>query len=288
MRRTIILALLGLTVAAGWTPRSTAYWPRRHRQNRCPVYYQCCEPGAGTAPQPAAHALAKPVLQTDVLTSSRNTVHRLLTIDDEGWQESAGEPQPAAEAGAVTGGETFNGNDREAAKTSVSGGPLRSYAGLADLIARLPASDDQMRKDHVPPISTNRQSGRVAEENHNASVTAYLVATKKETDNDFHLILAATPEGDGPYLTAEVSGLSRLGTAQDKAALESARRQYRDVLSNKMPGKKYVIVDPPLAVAVIGSLFYDMDHTPGVVGTGDFVPATSWEIHPVTTISLAP
>ena len=55
-----------------------------------------------------------------------------------------------------------------------------------------------------------------------------------------------------------------------------------------LPGSRYKIIDPPLAVAVTGSLFFDMDHVAGVVGTGDFKPDTSWEIHPVTSITFAP
>src|SRR5205807_1299188 len=102
--------------------------------------------------------LAKPVLQTEVLTTAKQTVHRLLTIDDEGWQEKTAEMRATPEAGGVSDGETFNGNDREAAKTTVSGGPHRSYGSLAVLAARLPASDDFMREEHDPPISTNRNS----------------------------------------------------------------------------------------------------------------------------------
>jgi hypothetical protein len=39
---------------------------------------------------------------------------------------------------------------------------------------------------------------------------------------------------------------------------------------------------------VTGSLFFDMDHLAGVVGTGEFKPQTAWEIHPVTSIAPAP
>ena len=128
----------------------------------------------------------------------------------------------------------------------------------------------------------------MTEEQRNVTLVAYLVATKKETDNDFHMILATTADGAGPYLTAEVSGLPRMGTAADKATLTAARQQYRVVMAGLVPGKNYKLVDPPLPITVTGSLFYDMDHLPGVVGTGSFKPDTSWEIHPVTSIAAAP
>jgi hypothetical protein len=227
----------------------------------------------------------KTILQTEVLSLPNGKSHRLLTIDDLGWQEPVVERQPEALAG--TPGEVFNGNDREAAKTSLASGNPNPFANLASLVASLPA-DNSMRISHTPPISTARTSGRVAEEQRNVTVGAYLVATKKENDNDYHLILASRPNGDGPYLTAEVSGLPRMGTAKDKTALQAARTQYRTLLQGHLPGPRYKLVEPPLPVTVTGSLFYDMDHAPGVVGTGNFVPRTSWEIHPISSISHAP
>src|SRR6266576_3756346 len=58
---------------------------------------------------------------------------------------------------------------------------------------------------------------------------------KKEVDNDYHLILATTPDGDGPYMTAEVSALPRTGPPADKSRLASAREQYRVLLQRRMP-----------------------------------------------------
>lgn len=54
----------------------------------------------------------------------------------------------------------------------------------------------------------NQNSPRAAEKQRNVTVTAYLYATKKETDNDFHLLIGDNPNGgDGRFMTAEVSGL---------------------------------------------------------------------------------
>jgi len=40
----------------------------------------------------------------------------------------------------------------------------------------------------------------------------------------------------------------------------------------------------PIAVEVQGSLFYDIDHEPGVVGPLDMQPRTAWEIHPISEL----
>jgi hypothetical protein len=230
----------------------------------------------------------KPILATEVLSLPSGKVHRLHTIDDFGWQEpvkAAGATLESTHPGSAR--ETYNGNDREASKTIISLAVTTSYADLASLVTTLP-DDDFMRNSHLPPISKDRNSKRVQEEERNVTLVAYLVATKKENDNDYHLILANTPGGDGPYLTAEVSGLPRMGSADNRTSLTNARKEYRQVMGGKVPGPRYTIVDPPLAVTVTGSLFYDMDHEAGVVGTGDFKPATSWEIHPITSITYAP
>jgi hypothetical protein len=293
MRKLIWFIVLGTVVLAVTTPESSAGW--RHRRGYlCPPCPPCppdCAPtvivwSPAGLPPTSARLPRKPVLETETIVSPVGRSHRLLTIDDLGWQEPtrAAELRPEIEAG--TAGETFNGNDREAAKTSTGSGPVEPFDDLAALVTTLPA-DNFMRERHNPVLTKDRMSMRAVEEQRNVSVVAYLVATKKEKDNDFHLILATTPDGDGPYLTAEVSGLPRLNTstAADKATLKAARAQYRVVLNNRMPGPRYKIVDPPLAVAVTGSLFFDMDHEAGVVGTGDFKPATSWEIHPVSSIT---
>jgi hypothetical protein len=281
MRKFLLLAVLGGVVGTIWT-ENTAACGRRRRAHCYPCYVTVACPTAPRAPRP----LHMPPLATETLRHPSGRTHQLHTIDHTGWQEPMRAPL-AAPLARPAADDTFNGSDREAAKTSVSMALTEPFADLAAVVATLP-DDGFMRDDHVPPISKDQDSGRVQEEERNVTVTAYLVATKKENDNDFHLILATTPDGDGPYLTAEVSGLPRDAASPDRAVLLAARGQYRAVMDGKVPGSRYKIIDPPLAVAVTGSLFFDMDHVAGVVGTGPFKPATSWEIHPVTSITFAP
>jgi hypothetical protein len=116
-----------------------------------------------------------------------------------------------------------------------------------------------------------------------------LYATKKETDNDFHLLLGTDPSADNPrYMTAEISGLPRPDNAFSDV-LRDARQQLKDFFGDSpLPGSRYVKFDPPVPVRVTGSLFFDIDHRPGDVGTGRIRPDTVWEIHPVTSIVFEP
>ena len=50
---------------------------------------------------------------------------------------------------------------------------------------------DQFMRSYNPPITEDADSDRVQEEKRNVSVTAFLYATKKEADNDYHMILGA-------------------------------------------------------------------------------------------------
>ena len=50
----------------------------------------------------------------------------------------------------------------------------------------------------------------------------------------------------------------------------------------------YIKFTPAIPVKVQGSLFYDIDHEPGVIGPTGFRPKTAWEIHPVTDIEFEP
>jgi hypothetical protein len=208
----------------------------------------------------------------------------VVTIGSLSWLVQRMPPPPLAssplESRSRTNGEVFAGNDREIAKTSIALAEVQPFSDLAALLASLP-SDDFMRTQHQPPIQ--KDSGRVKDEERNVRVPAFIVATKKETDNDFHMILGSAANGGGPYMTAEVSGLARTGPEQHRQNLSVARDHYRAIIK-RIPGAKYEVVKPPISVTVTGSLFYDIDHPPGAVGTGRFVPATSWEVHPVTAI----
>jgi hypothetical protein len=181
--------------------------------------------------------------------------------------------------------ENFVGNDRKAAKTSIGTGPNTDFSDLASLLQTLPSDETMLQ--HQPPITRQANSGRVNEEEGNVTVRAFLYATKKEADNDYHLILGSsdTP-APGEYMTAEISGLPASGST--RTTLKVPREAFKEFFSDSPIGTAYKKFNPPIPVQISGSLFFDVDHRAGVVGPAPFKPATAWEIHPVTEIKLEP
>jgi hypothetical protein len=174
----------------------------------------------------------------------------------------------------------FRGKDRAGAKTSIAdGAPMLEFASVVKLQDSLPG-DDEMQH-HDPPI-TRQSNERMSEELRNVHVSAWIYAIKYETDNDWHLITGTDPSGDPRYFNAEVSGLPSK-TAASYAKLLGVRKSLADILNDDLPGPgSYRKYDPPIAVTIEGSVFYDVDHEPGAVGPGDMKPTTAWEIHPIT------
>jgi hypothetical protein len=190
---------------------------------------------------------------------------------------------PLERSMAAANTENFAGNDRKAAKTSISAANVESFSNVGDLLASLP--DDSSMLDHQPPITKDATSNRVTEEQRNVLVDAFIYAAKSESDNDFHLILGTNGTADTrQYLNGEVSGLPRTGPA--RATLSAVREKFKAQFASHPIGSSYHQFNPPIPVRVSGSLFYDVDHAPGVVGPGNLKPTTSWEIHPITNIEF--
>ena len=120
-------------------------------------------------------------------------------------------------------------------------------------------------------------------------MTAFLYATKKEADNDFHLLVGDNPDGgDGRFMTSEVSGLPNPDNNLTPQ-FQTARDQYKGFFAatgQGLPGDRYVRFQPPVPVTITGSAFFDVDHKIGEVRSGNIVPETVWEIHPISAIAF--
>ena len=84
----------------------------------------------------------------------------------------------------------------------------------------------------------------------------------------------------------------RIGVA-DPTPPGSGEDRHVTISADRGDGARmsYLRFEDPVLVRITGSLFYDVDHEPGVVGSftpPSRVPATSWEIHPITEIVLEP
>jgi hypothetical protein len=194
-----------------------------------------------------------------------------------------------APAATRSSGDSFEGTAREAAKLSISGAPVEPFADVKSLIETLPSKSAMVH--HNPHITTERDSTRVAEEERNVRVTAFLYAASRENDNDFHLIVGRDPTADPPmYMTMELSGLAPPSNPSF-ARLKSARDAYKAFFGEHLPGASYDFYDPPIPIKVEGSLFFDMSHangrSPGPPSLHDDMPVI-WEVHPISDIVLGP
>lgn len=196
---------------------------------------------------------------------------------------------PPIGAPTVLPGDDFQGKDRKAAKLTIASAATESIGDLADLLTALPSRTAM--QNHVPKILTAPSSGRVAEENRNVRIRAFLYAASQEADRDWHLIIGRDPNSTPHvYMTAEVSGLPPQGSASF-AQLQATRATYKQFFANNLPGPSYDFYDPPIPLEIEGSLFFDMTHAsgqgPGPASLHKDIP-TIWEIHPVSRILFEP
>jgi hypothetical protein len=163
------------------------------------------------------------------------------------------------------------------------------FDDLQDLIASL--TPEAKMKAHKPKISIGKTSERVKEENRNIHVDAFIYAASRESDNDFHLIIGRDPS-DLPevYMTMELSGLPPKNAAsfeQLNDARDAFKQFFDDNAGGNLPGLSYDFYDPPLAVTVEGSLFWDATHAtgsrPGPASLKSHMPVI-WEVHPISKI----
>jgi hypothetical protein len=181
--------------------------------------------------------------------------------------------------------ETYEGEDRKKAKLSIGSASIETYSDLGSLIGSLPSIDAML--SHSPAITTAADSGRVAEEQRNVHVHAFLYAASREADHDFHLIIGDSQNAT-VFLSAEISGLPAAGDSSF-GRLKNARDTFEQFFNNKLPQAGYDFYYPPIPIEVEGSLFFDATHAkgqrPGPQSLKSRMP-TIWEIHPVTSIEI--
>jgi hypothetical protein len=200
---------------------------------------------------------------------------------------------------AMNPGDVFTGHYRLAVKTAIfrdADGqipPAEQVADIPALLGSLP-SDDAMRAKY-PDLAVDPDASpetklavtpfRVAEEQRNVTIPAWIWYVRKEADNDFHVIVGSSADpANVTYMNVEVSGLPIAADDPNLADLQNARGQLTGLVGHDPSDVHYEAFTPPLPVSVTGSLLYDGDHVPGEVGPTGHQPQTTWEIHPVSTI----
>ncbi len=250
---------------------------------------------------------SQPLLLTVLLSAgcalapppTTTTLHDKYRVTPTGATDAFEEPADHTALAAVLAsgghaGDVFAGTDRRDAKTSVATGGVTKYSTVTALRASL-RSDAEMR---ALGITKAPDSERTSDEQGNVKVNGFIYAISKESDNDFHLIVGDSNCGQpcksagnqgSCFVNVEVSGLPP-SNSPDRQKLADVRSKFLAFFNGTDPGttKGYDKFDPPIPVAITGSLFFDVDHKACVVGPGDFKPNSSWEIHPITDIAFEP
>jgi hypothetical protein len=185
--------------------------------------------------------------------------------------------------------EEFDGKDRRAAKISVDGAAVEDFDNLADFIKTLP-SDQKIGDELKPPISSGETSRRVKEEKRNVHIkTTWLYAYKRESDEDYHIIIGTTPDKQtAVFFNVEISGLPAKTSASFKK-LNAARTSFKEFfgIADKCSGDSYKkFINQPIEIEIIGSAFFDKLHFngKGAIGPQDARAKSYWEIHPLSSI----
>ncbi|HLN30205.1 MAG TPA: hypothetical protein VK395_20850 [Gemmataceae bacterium] len=288
MRKLILATIVLAATASVWISDGSACGRRKHRH--CNSCNYGCAPVCCVSIAQEPYAPSAPSGTSLILTTPKATYRQIPTNDRGNFEHDLAEPDSLEGAPKPSDGIHFAGSARKVAKTSIAQAgtePLSDLDTLLDpLLTKQDFSDGVMRKKIKP------NSPRVNEEKRNVSVRAFLYATKKEGDNDYHLLIGPDPSqsDNAHYMTSEVSGLPDPAN-QATTTLTAARNQFENFVERSgghLPGTTYMRFDPPIPIVVTGSLFFDIDHHPGQVGTGTIVPKSVWEIHPVTTIVFEP
>ncbi len=180
--------------------------------------------------------------------------------------------------------DSFLGIKRKNSKTSYAVATTKSYKNVAKLKASLLA-DSVMRK-LSPAIKSDSASIRVTAEIKNVKIkTAYIYAVSREDDNDFHIIIGdSLPYDASKSISIEISGLPKPPN-NNSNGIQKVRTKFENFFGEKCSGT-YTIFSPPIKITVSGSLFFDIDHGAGIIGTGIYKPNSCWEIHPVSAITF--
>jgi hypothetical protein len=303
MRRMTLILLATIALTTAWSTEGSACWWRRHGRCRHTRVYCCTRPYAVStvprypvAPATAMRPSAAPSQSSTFVSPKTGKSYRIL-MTMEGDASDLEERRAASITGAPhrpSDGEHFAGSARKTAKTSLAQGSTKEFNSPAELLADILGNETPDSNDAKMRGGLNANSPRAPEEKRNVKVQAFLFATKKESDNDFHLLIGGDPSGsDQTYMTAEISGLPSPDNAST-GPITSARSQYKSFFLHggaghlQLPGSSYVKFADPVPVTITGSVFFDFDHRIGEVHSGDVRPITVWEIHPISNIEFEP
>lgn len=212
------------------------------------------------------------------------SIYRITLNDENGNPVVSADESLIAKDSLYCITDIYLGTKRKKSKTSFAVKTYKIFKNVAALKKTFVA--DSIMRNLSPAISSDSNSVRVTQEKRNVTITtAFIYAVSREDDNDFHVIIGdSLPYDVSKSITVEISGLPNPpNNATD--SIQNTRTVFESFFGEKCSGA-YTVFSPPIKISVNGSLFFDIDHAAGIIGTGIYKPETCWEIHPVNSITF--
>lgn len=115
-------------------------------------------------------------------------------------------------------GDDFDGKTRREAKLTIGTGHIESEISVQEFLNTFNGTR-----------SLDDNSSRNGEEQRNVKVTGWLYTYAREGDEDFHLILGDSQNGNPKLMSAEISGLPK-ATEASYHKLLNARNQFKHII----------------------------------------------------------
>jgi hypothetical protein len=289
MRKWVVLFIVAATCFPALPAATEACGWRRCRPAPCYQYqlYYPVPPCQPCYPAPLySPAVAPTAPPTRTVTIKGKTYQILPTSDRPAHEQEELEKKDSLllKNPGIPPADVFNGTVRRIAKVIIFNGDPKAFDSVDAL--RVSLRNDQDMK--ALNIGRGPTVNRVAEEKFNVKVPAYIYAFRKESDNDYHVIIGDKPGTLNPrYLNAEISGIPVAGSDENRNQLWAVRKAFKQAFALGDDGPDaYFRPHPPVPVRIAGSLFWDVEHFPQTVGPNDFPPKTAWEIHPISDIEF--
>jgi hypothetical protein len=172
----------------------------------------------------------------------------------------------------------FAGKARSKSKLTIVAASFEDFETVSALIKNL-------GKESIIRTKVAGHNNRISLEKRNVRLLkdTYLFAFKKESDNDYHVIIGDHKDPNkATFFNCEISGLANATDKRLGLVRQAFEKQFVQVCNSAYA----VFAKNPIKIQIEGSLFYDVDHKAGQIGPKGFRPTTVWEIHPISKITF--
>jgi hypothetical protein len=179
--------------------------------------------------------------------------------------------------------DVFAGKKRALSKVSIpKNGKDITVNTVNELFSYLPLPDKEMRKQGISSAPTSTRS------EYETTIVrvkkAYLKYIKRESDNDYHIVISSTPTG-GKYFNIECSALPKSKTFASYKALVRIRAKFESLIGGEYCSDNWKDMNSQ-PISVTGAFYFDIDHGIDAAGPACCKSHTCWELHPITDIKF--